>query len=358
MPAGWRVPDINTLACTRSNTRLLRTLGSISRNANLPSWPGTMSRRMPTSWSRHRVRNSATSGNAEGRPCRTASSPAKATISTKSVYPRDPPRPFASPSSTRSRSSSVRARGPEGRAPRPRRGRARKRPRRIPRTHGLRRDGRLRRRRRGPARPPLDVARGRGLPHPVAGAGRRHPPARRPGPRRQVRIPADGPERPEQARLRPGARERTDVRHALSGGDVRRPPGDRARSSYDPDLQVPVPEDEPPPARPPGTHDVVREAELADARPDRATDRGNRRRGPGKRGAVLSVVRTTRRGPLAVPGAPRRKKDLGRATGVDEGAARRVDRGVAGRTSRRRRGLVRRPGRIAQRRHRLRGERR
>src|SRR5437773_345059 len=83
---------MSTLACTRSNTRLLRTLGSISRKANFPSWPGTTSRRMPTSCSLHRVRNSATSGNAEGRPRRTASSPAKATISTKSVYPRDPPR--------------------------------------------------------------------------------------------------------------------------------------------------------------------------------------------------------------------------------------------------------------------------
>src|SRR2546428_580218 len=64
---------------------------------------------MPTSCSRRRVRKSATSGNIEGRPRRTASSAAKATISTKSVYPRDPPRPFASPSSTRSRSSSFRA---------------------------------------------------------------------------------------------------------------------------------------------------------------------------------------------------------------------------------------------------------
>src|SRR5437899_2622907 len=71
--AGNRVPDIRTLAWTWPNTRLLRTLGSIRRNANLPSAPGRTRRRIPSSWSRHRARNSATDGSDDGTPRRTAS---------------------------------------------------------------------------------------------------------------------------------------------------------------------------------------------------------------------------------------------------------------------------------------------
>src|SRR5439155_22849399 len=129
----------------------------------------------------------------------------------------------------------------EGRVPRPRGGRLTERPRRGPRVHRLRRDGRVHGRGRGTTRRAVVAPIRRGVPGPMEGPGRGDPPPRPPGPGGQVRVPSDGPERPEQARVRPGPCQRPDVRHPVPGREVRGPPWHRTRPPRDPNIRLAVP---------------------------------------------------------------------------------------------------------------------